>query len=122
MINEQDEQALEAGRVAWWTMDLPSGDITFKPIKAIQLGYDPKDFTHYKHFIDLVHPDDYEQAMQKMRDYIQGKTKRYQCKYRIKDADGNYHVYVDQGVIRERHGENISLFGATIDVTDMEIE
>lgn len=117
MGTEQD--ALAAGKVAWWTISLPSGDITFNPIKAIQLGYDPKDFTHYTDFTDLVHPDDVEKTIQAMRDYIAGKTPMYQCWYRIKGADGTYHDYMDQGVIQDRDGDNINLFGATTDISGM---
>jgi PAS domain-containing protein len=117
MGTEQD--ALAAGKVAWWTIQLPSGDVTFNPIKAIQLGYDPKDFKHYTDFTDLVHPDDIDRTMQAMRDYIAGKTRMYQCRYRIKDSEGKYHDYMDQGVIQERDGDNISLFGATSDITGM---
>lgn len=115
----KEDDALAAAKVAWWTMNLPSGKITFNPIKAEQLGYDPNDFTHYEHFTELIHPDDYEKTMQNMRDYLEGKIPMYQCWYRIKDSEGKYHDYMDQGVIQNRDGENINLFGATTDISGM---
>jgi len=114
-----EDDALVAAKVAWWTISLPSGEVAFNPIKARQLGYDPADFKHYTDFTDLVHPDDYEHTMQAMRDYLDGKTPMYQCRYRIKDSEGKYHDYMDQGVIQSRDGDNINLFGATTDITGM---
>lgn len=103
------------GNLAGWMMYLPSGKVEFSDIKAQQLGYDPKDFGHYQSFTSLVHPDDYEPMMDAMRDVLEGRESLYKVSYRIKAADGRYHVFTDQGVIQERDGKNITLFGTTRD-------
>ena len=84
------EDAIEAGGMAWWIMELPSGVVFFSPNKIKLLGYTEKEvskFVHYSNFTDLVHPDDYEKCMKAMKDHIEGKTKLYETQYRIKTKE-----------------------------------
>ena len=55
--------ALESGHMAWWEMDVPTGNVTFNRRKVEMLGYPPENFKHYKDFTTLVHPKDYERIM-----------------------------------------------------------
>jgi ABC-type antimicrobial peptide transport system permease subunit len=53
------EDALEAGEIAWWLMELPSGAVFFSLNKIKILGYSKKDiskFVHFSSFTDLLHP------------------------------------------------------------------
>lgn len=96
------EDALDAADMAWWLMELPSGAIFFSPKKITMLGYNAADidkFFHYKHFTDLVHPDDYEQLMKAMKDHIEGTKDRYVARYRIRNTDGKYVTFQDKGKI-----------------------
>ncbi len=61
--NSRLELAVDAVDMAWWDLDVITGNITFHKRKAEMLGYSPERFHHYKDFTDLVHPDDYEGAM-----------------------------------------------------------
>ncbi len=111
--------AMEIGNLAWWEMDLPDGTVRFDPRKATMLGYPPENFRHYSDFTALLHPDDYEPAMQAMRDHIGGKDPRYRADYRIRMADGNYRWFRDVGGITKRHtdGSPATLTGIVIDIT-----
>lgn len=114
--------ALEAGGIAWWMMEYPSGTTIFSPNKVKMLGYSEKDvekFVHFSSFTDLLHPDDYDQAMQAMADHISGKSDVYETKYRIKAKDGAYHLFFDRGkiVARNKKGE-LAIAGIVLDITD----
>ena len=42
--------ALEAGNMAWWEMELPSGEIVFNHNKTRMLGLKGEDFKHFQDF------------------------------------------------------------------------
>lgn len=69
---EHIEGALEAAGMAWWSLEFPSGALTFSRYKTVVLGYDAKDFVHFMHFTDLIHPEDKDEAMQAMKDHYTG--------------------------------------------------
>lgn len=113
--------ALEAGGMAWWLMEYPSGLTFFNKNKIKMLGYTEKDaekFVHYTGFTDLVHKDDYEIAMQAMRDHVSGNKSTYETTYRIKAKNGSYRKFFDRGKIvsRDKDG-NIAIAGLVVDIT-----
>lgn len=115
------EDAMEAGGIAWWVMEYPSGAVYFSPNKIKMLGYvqsDMSDFVHYTSFTNLVHPDDIDQAMKAMLDHIQGKSDAYETKYRIMAKDSTYHTFFDRGkiVAKNKDGE-IAIAGIVLDIT-----
>lgn len=69
------------------------------------IGYEPSQFRDvgYEAFTALLHHDDYERAMQAMRDYLSGSAIMYQVDYRIKRRDGSYTWYIDRGYAVEKH-------------------
>lgn len=103
------ESVFTAADMAWWLMELPSGAIHTSDNKSRMLGYDdPSDFIHYKSYTDLLHPDDYEQTMQVMRDHMAGKISAYETTYRIKHRKGHYVTFYDKGrIISQKDGETI---------------
>lgn len=112
------EGALEAARIAWWEIELPSGALRFSRFKTDVLGYEYKDFVHYTHFTDLIHPDDYDSTMKAMSDHYTGKAPLYETTYRIKASDGSYRTFKDKGQVVEKTDEGIVVAGVVIDITD----
>lgn len=109
--------ALNVGNIAWWEMYLPSGEVIFSPNKAIILGYNSNDFKNYIDFMKLVHPEDYENTMNAMKDLINGIKETYDCQYRIKNSDGEYLWFHDVGKISIIDKENIIITGVVKDIT-----
>lgn len=119
------EGAMQAGNVAWWEMDIDTGKVVFNDRKATMLGYAPEKFSHYTDFTDLLHPKDYEKAMQAMREHLEGKDPQYKIDYRIGTKDGNYKWFHDVGGITQRNedGDPLKATGLVIDISErMEIE
>lgn len=113
--------AMDAGGIAWWMMEYPNGAVFFHPKKIRMLGYKDQDmakFVHYSSFTDLLHPDDYDAAMQAMTDHITGKKELYETEYRIKGKDGKYRKFFDRGkiVAKNKNGE-MAIAGMVIDIT-----
>jgi len=120
------QDALEAGGIAWWMMEYPSGAVFFGANKIKMLGYNESDvsnFIHFSHFTDLIHPDDYEAAMTSMRNLLTGQSDRYETRYRIKTKAGGYVVYHDKGRIvgRNKKGE-LAVAGVVANVTESSID
>jgi PAS domain S-box-containing protein len=115
------EDALDAAVMAWWLTESLSRAIFFSARKITMLGYEEKDvdkFFHYKHFTDLVHPDDYEQLMQAMRDHMEGNKKSYVARYRIRHKEGHYVPFQDKGKIVGRKDDGaIAIVGIVSLVT-----
>lgn len=108
---EHVEGALEAADMAWWSLEFPSGALTFSHHKTAMLGYRAEDFVHFTHFTDLIHPEDKDQAMQAMTDHYTGKKAAYETTYRIKANDGTYKTFYDKGKIVERTGDTFVVAG-----------
>ena len=117
--NSRLELAIEAVNMAWWDMDVPTGNVIFHPQKAHILGYQPEQFIHYTDFMRLVHPDDQETSMQAMRDHFSGKALTYDTEYRIQSKTGEYKWFYDIGTVtnRDENGKALKIIGFVIDVT-----
>jgi len=108
---QQLEGALEAADMAWWSLEFPSGALSFSRHKTDMLGYDADDFIHFTHFTNLIHPDDKDAAMKAMSDHYTGTVDIYETTYRIKAQDGSYMTFYDKGKIVERNGESFIVAG-----------
>ncbi len=118
LYKERLEEAMDAGNLAWWEMELPSGEVRFNDRKAEMLGYDPEEFEDYTDFTDLVHPEDHDRAMEAMRDHLEGREERYEVEYRIQRKDGDYKWFRDIGSITEEEGEKKKVAGIVIDIDE----
>ncbi|MDD3093939.1 MAG: sensor domain-containing diguanylate cyclase [Clostridia bacterium] len=111
------------GNLGHWYWHVPSNKVTFNPLKITVLGYDenelPKEVT-YQYFTDKLHPDDYEKAMQIMRNHLQGKLSVYEVEYRIKAKDGSYRWYYDRGKITkyDKNNKPELIAGIVFDITE----
>jgi PAS domain S-box-containing protein len=119
LIDELNK-SLESSDLIWWEWYIPDNKVTFNPLKVKTLGYDPKNYagSKYQAFTALIHKEDYERAMQAMRDHLEGKADIYRIDYRIKAKDGHYEWYMDRGSIIERtpNGRPVKLRGLVIDL------
>ncbi len=112
------DRAMESGRLAWWEMELPSGEVQFDDKKAEMLGYSPEKFEHYSDFTDLLHPEDHDKAMKAMKDHIEGNAERYEVEYRIKKKDGDYKWFRDVGSITQEKDNHTVVTGIVIDIDE----
>lgn len=120
-LNESESRlsaALEIGNIAWWEVELPSGNVFFSKNKATMLGYSPDRFKHYTDFTNLLHPDDYENTMNDFREHLNGNKKLYDSEYRIKNFKNEYAWFHDVGRIVHKSGEITILSGIVVNITE----
>jgi signal transduction histidine kinase len=111
--------AMFAGDLAWWEMDAETGEVAFHENKADLLEAAPSDFDHYEDFTELIHPEDYDGAMEAMRDHLEGRAEKYDTEYRIRAASGEYRWFHDIGGVTTRRGDGspLKVTGVVVDIT-----
>lgn len=114
--------ALSAGNLAWWEMDCRTGTVVSNERKPMMLGYSPEEFAgaHYSAYTDLLHPDDYENAMDAMRKHLSGEKELYEAEYRIRTKSGRYVWFWDRGsiTVRDDAGNPLVVKGIVFDITE----
>lgn len=115
------EGVMTAGHLAWWQMDVSSGSVRFNENKTKMLGYESNRFTHYSHFVELVHPDDKPALMQSMEDYLSGKREKYASIYRMLTKDKTYKWFQDIGIATSWNADGTpqSLSGVVFDISEL---
>jgi len=112
--NSRFELAMKSANMAWWEMNITSGEVKFDPRKATMLGYQPSDFKHYNDFMKLIHPEDYDKVMNAMKNHLYKETEKYEIEYRIKSASGEYMWFYDVGKRIEHDIEKTNRVSGTI--------
>jgi len=114
------ELAMKVANMAWWEMDISTGKVNFEKRKAEMLGYNPDQFKHYRDFTTLLHPDDFERAMNAMQAHFDGKVDKYEVEYRILTKTGEYIWFYDIGSIvkRDLNGRPLIITGVVLNITD----
>lgn len=112
------ETAMEIGSLAWWRLELPSGEISFSDTKAEMLGYSPEKFEHYEDFTELLHPEDYDKAMDAMQAHLDGEKEKYEVEYRIRKNGGGYKWFRDVGSLTTVEGEHKVITGVVVDIDE----
>jgi diguanylate cyclase (GGDEF)-like protein/PAS domain S-box-containing protein len=111
-----------AGNLGQWHWLYDQNKVVFNDKKISQLGYDPLVVGEvgFEFFTEKLHPDDYENVMQNMRDHLSGKTKAYEVEYRIRHKNGHYLWYYDRGTVtkRESNGKPLILQGIVFDISE----
>ncbi len=111
--------AMQAAEMAWWEMDIATGNVTFAKRKAEMLGFPIEKFKHYKDFMALVHPEDHDRVMNTMRAHIDGILERYETEYRISTRSGEYQWFLDIGSVgkRDADGNPTTVTGIVINIS-----
>ncbi len=117
--NSRLELAMQAANMAWWEMEMASGNVIFNKRKAEMLGYPSEKFKHYTDFMKLVHPEDYENTMNAMCLHLTGIAEKYETEYRIMTNVGEYKWFYDLGSVVKKYpdGKPLLITGLVLDIS-----
>lgn len=112
---------LEAANQGLYDFNVQTGEVIVNDTFATMLGHDPADFRIDRdRWLDLLHPEDREQAVQELADYLEGRTKDYRLEFRMKTAAGDWRWMLSVGRVVERDpaGRPLRMLGTHTDITD----
>ena len=77
--------ATEAGLTGVWDHDLQSGKMVIDANLKQLLGFQTDEITHWDDWKPLIHPEDLSILIRHSRDYIKGRTPRFEARVRVVD-------------------------------------
>ncbi|HKL41114.1 MAG TPA: CheR family methyltransferase, partial [Clostridia bacterium] len=119
MIKNRLEKILEVGKIAWWEYDLEMNYVEYSDSKANMLGYSVDEFPNDVYQIcEYIHKEDFDNAMESMKNYITGNAEEWDIIYRLKRKDGTYSKIHDRGeiILRDQEGKPLKLVGTVQEI------
>ncbi len=116
MVTTNSDIILWGANAAFWDWDYQTGRVQCSDNKLDFLGFQKDEVErHIEFFTKRIHPEDYKQTMDSMRAMLEGKTKSWECEYRIRRKDGIYIWFQDKGKItqRDKDGKPLRIVGVT---------
>ena len=96
--------SLDAAGAGYWVWDLEARQLETGDEWRGMLGL-PPDSDHdgsYKAWLPLIHPDDVEGAMARLKEHLSGADPAFLCEFRMRHQDGGWRWLQARGSARER--------------------
>lgn len=112
---------LDATRLGTWEWNPQTGVTIFNQRWANMFGWDVCELeTNVESWSSRLHPEDYDDVWQAIKNHLDGVTPFYESLHRIRHRDGHWVYVLDRGKIIERDNEGraIRYTGTVTDVTE----
>lgn len=112
---------LDATRLGTWEWNPQTGVTIFNERWANMFGWDVCELeTNVESWSSRLHPEDYDDVWQAIKNHLDGVTPFYESLHRIRHRDGHWVYVLDRGKIIERDNEGraIRYTGTVTDVTE----
>jgi diguanylate cyclase (GGDEF)-like protein/PAS domain S-box-containing protein len=107
-----------------WDWNLQDHSLFLSPQWFRMLGYGPNEISSptLDTWRNSVHQEDLERVITLLQDHLQGKSSRYEAKYRLRSRDGHYLWVHDRGMVAQRDldGRPQRMIGLVLDITESE--
>lgn len=117
-LAENLDFALRASNTGLWDWNVSTGETHFNDTWYTMLGYHPGELPMVVDtWIKIVHPDDLQEALAKVRQHLDGESPTYSFEHRVRCKDGSYTWVRDVGevVSRASDGTPTRMVGFHID-------
>ena len=103
-----------------WDWDLVSNQIYFSPRYKAILGYKDDEFTNsIEQKFAHIHPDDIEQELEAVRQYLAKETSEYKNTYRMLHKDNSWHWIMSRAIALWGEDEKVyRMLGSQTDITE----
>lgn len=120
LMRQRLEEALHSGNIGLWDWNIQTGEVHYSSEWKTQIGLAPDaQLEGYPDWEARVHPDDLDAAVQRLNDYLEGKTPDYVSTFRFRHEDGTYRWIRAEGrLLRNESGEPERMIGVHVDMTD----
>ncbi|MFP4364616.1 MAG: PAS domain S-box protein [Spirochaetia bacterium] len=113
--------ALEGAGDGVWDWNPAANEVYFSPQWKKMLGYEDEEISNsLDEWKSRIHPDDYAQAMKKLKKHLAGETEIYSSEHRIRCKDGSYKWILDRGkvITRDNEGNPLRVIGTHSDISN----
>lgn len=116
---ERYKLALLGSHDGIWDWDIVNDSYYYSEKWANMLGYTKNTLPLYGSWKELIHPSDIKLFENEIDNYVQHKTDRYKCEYRLKKKDGTYIWVSDVGAATwNDYGIPVRMVGSHTDITE----
>ena len=118
-VKERLELAVSGANIGIWDWNVADEYIHFNENWARMLGYELSELENNRNtWLNLVHPDDKEQALKDIQDHLNSKNEKYYNEHRLKTRSGGWKWIRDIGKVTERDekGNPVRIVGVHIDI------
>jgi len=118
---ERFQLAVQGASAGLWDWDLLTGRIFYSRQWREMLGYSEADFvSDIDAWKNLLHPEDIEQALAHVDDYLTGRVEEYRLEHRLRRKDGSYQWILAKGACtRDKNGKPVRFTGWHIDIHEL---
>lgn len=110
---------LDATRLGTWEWNPQTGVTLYNERWAQMFGWELHELeAHVANWSSILHPDDYEQVWESIKNHLDGVTPYYESEHRIRHRNGSWVYVLDRGKVIE-HDENGRATRFTGTVTDL---
>jgi PAS domain S-box-containing protein len=116
---ERFRYAIEGSKDGLWDLNLLTNKVIVSKRYSTMLGYEPGELPIDIHvWTDLLHPDDYDKALEIFNNYLNRKIDEYNSVFRLRNKDGSYSWINGRGqAIWDENGKATRITGFHTDVT-----
>ena len=113
--------ALEGNDHGVWDWDIPSGHVFYSNRWKTMLGFtDDEIRERIEDWMQHIHPDDLEGALEARNRHWRGEKPFYQHEYRMRNHNGEYQWIFARGMVvsRDKAGQPLRMIGTHCDITE----
>jgi urea ABC transporter urea binding protein len=118
---ERFRQAMDATSDGLWDWNVVTDEMYFSPAYYRMLGYEPGELPGLKDtWLNLVHPDDREEALRINQDCIENRIPNFAIEFRMRNKIGGWKWILGRGKAsaRDANGRALRMIGAHEDITE----
>jgi PAS domain S-box-containing protein len=117
---ERFDLAVRGTDAGIWDWDLRRNTVYYSPHWKGILGYAEHEVSgHVTEWESRLHPEDREQALAAVHDYLEGRAATFQSEHRLRHKDGSYRWILSRGMkVCDRGGQPYRMVGSHLDITE----
>jgi PAS domain S-box-containing protein len=112
--------AVEAANLGTWDWDIRKDTTHFSPEWKRLIGYEDQELPNaHEQWLSRLHPEDRDQVLAALQDYLDGRRAEYAVQYRLRHRDGSYRwIYARGLALRDADGRPTRMLGCHVDITE----
>lgn len=118
---ERFSLAMRGANDGLWDWNLKTDEVYYSPRWKSMLGYEEEELeAKLDAWAALVHSDDKDWVLEKVQDYLEGRTDSFEVEMRMRHKDGHEVIVLSRAFLasREPDGKPVRLVGTHVDITE----